>query len=440
MAAPMEALNDVASELRRAGAARLWGEVDGLAGPMVRIAGLKGFAAIGDRVEIARAGGALAGEIIALEGDRAVAMALGRPEGVALGARTDLSDVPPAKPSTGWLGCVVDAYGEIRKGDGLAGDRPADLFAAPPGAALRRGFGARLDTGSAAFDTVLPLCAGQRVGLFAGAGVGKSSLIGRFAQGMAVDVVVVGLIGERGREVARFVSETVGPEAMKRCVVVASTSDEPAPDKLRAARLAMATAERFRDEGRRVLLLMDSLTRFAEAHREVALAAGETPSLRAFPPSTAAELARLVERAGPGAGAGGDITAVFSVLVAGSDMDEPVADMVRGLLDGHVVLSREIAERGRFPAIDLVRSVSRSLPEAASADENVLIGAARSLIAKYEQIAPMVQAGLYAPGADPLADRAIAVFDQLDAFLAENSPGAARAFERLALILNPQSE
>ncbi len=428
-----QSLIDLVADARPAA---LYGRVVGVGGPVIRIGGLNGLAAIGDRVAIARRGGDLSGEIISLEDGAAVAIALGRADGVSLGARAALEPAPRALPSRGWLGCVVNAYGEIVLGHGHAGEDAADLFAAPPPAARRRGFGERLDTGLAAFDTLLPLCEGQRIGLFAGSGVGKSMLLGKLAGGARADVVVIGLIGERGREVSRFVADVVGPEAMRRSVVVAATSDDPAPDKLRAARLAMATAEHFRDEGLQVLLLMDSLTRFAEAHREVALIAGETPSLRAYPPSTGAELARLVERAGPGADAMGDITAIFSVLVAGSDMEEPVADMVRGLIDGHVVLSREIAERGRFPAIDIVRSVSRSLPEAASPDENTLITHARALIAKFEAVEPMVQAGLYAPGADPIADRAVALHGALDGFVAEDAANAEAAFARLAGILS----
>jgi len=415
----------------------IWGRVASLSGGIARIDGLGGLACAGDSLVIDRARGEpLRAEAIALEGRYVVAMTLGRADGAAVGDRVRLAQPVPARPGPGWLGCVLDAFG--RRVDGTlpeGGLDEADLFASPPPAALRRALGDRLSSGMCAFDTLLPLCRGQRLGLFAGSGVGKSSLLGRLARGVDADVVVVGLIGERGREVRAVVEEAIGPDALDRCVVIVATSDEPAPVKLRAARMALAAAERFRDDGLNVLLLMDSLTRFAEAHREVALAAGETPSLRAYPPSTGAELARLVERAGPGVGAAGDITAVFSVLVAGSDMDEPVADMVRGLLDGHVVLSRDIAERGRFPAIDAARSVSRSLPKAASGDENAVISETRSLIGKYEQIEPMVQAGLYAKGADPLADRAIELYPAIDKFLAEEADGPRGAFARLAGIL-----
>ncbi len=222
-------------------------------------------------------------------------------------------------------------------------------------------------------NTLLPIVAGQRLGLFAGSGVGKSRLLGQLARNMEADVVVVALIGERGREVNEFVTRVLGGEGMRCAVVVAATSDQSALTRRRCAWAAMSVAEHFRDTGRNVLLLADSVTRFAEAHREIAVAAGEAPALRGYPPSVAPLITALCERAGPGAAGQGHITAVFSVLVAGSDMEEPVADILRGVLDGHVVLSRDIAERGRFPAIDVGRSVSRSLPDAATAAENTLL-------------------------------------------------------------------
>ncbi|MGB6319567.1 MAG: flagellum-specific ATP synthase FliI, partial [Litorimonas sp.] len=273
----------------------------------------------------------------------------------------------------------------------------------------------------------LPLCRGQRVGLFAGSGVGKTSLLGGLAKstgkaaadgGDSADVTVIALIGERGREVRAFVEDVVGPDAMKTTVVFAATSDQPPAAKLRAARLAMATAEAFRDQGQHVLFLFDSLTRFAQAHREVALSVGETPALRAYPPSTFPALAGLCERAGPGPdGSKGDITAVFSVLVQGSDMEEPVADTVRGILDGHIILDRAIAEGGRYPAIDVGRSVSRALPHAATEEENALLSRGRSLLRRFEDGRLMVQSGLYVAGTDPLLDQAVACHPRIDALL-----------------------
>jgi len=290
-------------------------------------------------------------------------------------------------------------------------------MAPPPPPADRRGFGPRLATGFAVFDTLLPIVRGQRIGLFAGSGVGKSRLIAALAQGMAADVVVIGLIGERGREVRDFLAETLGPEGLARSVVIAATSDRPALTRARAAWAMMTVAEYFRDRGRQVLLLADSITRFAEAQREIAAAAGEPFGPSGFPASMAQMVMGLAERAGPGATGQGDITAVLSVLVAGSDMEGPVADVMRGVLDGHVLLDREIAERGRYPAIDLLRSVSRALPGAVSAEELRLIGRARQLLGAHDRSEMMIRAGLYSAGSDAVTDAAVAVHPRLDAFV-----------------------
>ena len=401
---------------------------------LVRVAGLPG-AALGERVRI---GAGPCGEIVALSSDGAEVLAEGAAEGIVLGAAVTRLGPASIAPHDGWIGRIVDAFGAPLDGRPLLrGGVARPLLGAPPPAAARRRLGARLDTGMAAFDTLLPLVRGQRIGLFAGSGVGKSMLLSALARGVEADVVVIALIGERGRELREFVEETLGPEGMARAVVVAATSEQPPLVRRRAAWAAMAAAEHFRDRGHHVLLLADSLTRFAEAHREVALAAGEGAALGGYPPSTAHHLMHLAERAGPGvgpgAGTGGDITAVFSVLVAGSDMEGPVADIVRGVLDGHVVLDRAIAERGRYPAIDLVRSVSRSLPGAASAAERALIDEARRLLGAHAQAEMMIRAGLYQAGSDPLLDRAVDRFAALDAFLAMPSPGrAADSFALLA--------
>ncbi|MEM9198616.1 MAG: flagellum-specific ATP synthase FliI [Pseudomonadota bacterium] len=465
----------------------------------VLIRGLEVAASLGDRVAIETgppghaATGLRGGEIVALAEGCVRAMVYGPTEGLALGARAWLMRDPALRPGPGWLGQVVDAFGRPLQaaadaaapgglpGEAGAGDRPvatlpagpiaAPLLASPPPAHLRRPLGARLSTGLAVLDTVLPVARGQRLGLFAGSGVGKSSLLAQLARGMEADCVVLVLIGERGRELGSFLRDGLGPEGRARSVTVVATADEAPLVKRRAAFTGMAIAEAFRDQGKHVLLLMDSLTRFAEAHRQIALTAGETPSLRAYPPSTAALIAGLAERAGPGtaqpaafgpvsgataggatadaapagsvradadgpsggaaAGQQGDITALFTVLVAGSDMEEPVADITRGTLDGHVILDRAIAERGRFPAIDLRRSVSRALPGAASAEENRMIAQARAHIAAYEEALPMIQAGLYTVGADPTIDTARAAFPALDALIAAPSPSVEESFALL---------
>jgi flagellum-specific ATP synthase len=404
---------------------------------VVHISGLSDTARIGDWITIQRSGTPLSGEIVQLRGDLVVALPDAAPDGIALNDRVRLSDAGQVAPTDAWIGRVIDASGHPLDGKPLLrGALARPLYAPPPAAADRRPLGARLETGLAALNTLLPVVRGQRVGLFAGSGVGKSSLLGHLGQHLEADVVVIALIGERGRELRHFIDDVLGPEGMKRAVVVTATSDQSPLHRRRCAWTAMAVAEHFRDQGKSVLFLADSITRFAEAHREVSVAAGEAPVLRGFPPSTAHLIMSLCERAGTGHGKQGDITAVFSVLVAGSDMEEPIADILRGVLDGHVVLDRTIAERGRYPAIDVLRSVSRSLPAAATETENALLIQTRKLLGLYDRNAVMIRAGLYANGTDPEVDQAIALWSDLDAFLGKSDgQKAAQYFQQLELIL-----
>lgn len=417
--------------------ARRVGRIAELGRGTLRVSGLVGGAGLGDRVMIRTRQGDVGGEIVRLSRDGASVLADSAPEGALLGDAVELVGRATVAPDESWIGRIVDPYGQPLDGRPIfRGVATREVRAQAPAAANRRRLGARLATGTAVFDTLLPLVRGQRIGLFAGSGVGKSSLLASFARGVEADVVVIALIGERGRELREFTERVLGPAGMARSVVVAATSDQSQLTRRRCAWTAMAVAEYFRDQGLHVLLLADSITRFAEAHREVALASGEEGNLRGFPPSTAHTIMALAERAGPGPEGAGDITAVFSVLVAGSDMEEPVADILRGVLDGHVVMDRRIAERGRFPAIDLLRSVSRSLPEAATPEENALISEARRLLGAYDRAEMMIQAGLYAKGSDPLVDAAIRVWPALDGFLAEAAPdGVAGSFRRLAACL-----
>nr|WP_237684872.1 FliI/YscN family ATPase [Szabonella alba] len=415
---------------------RQFGRVAEIGGPMLRITGLGPDAGLGDRLRIAEV---LHAEILRLDAGGACALAEGPTEGLRIGMPAEALGKAELTPHEGWIGRVVDPFGAALDGRPLfPGPQARPLCPAPPPPAQRRRLGPRLATGLAAFDTLLPIVRGQRVGLFAGSGVGKSSLLAQLARGVEADVIVIALAGERGRELREFTDHVLGPEGMARSVVVAATSDRSPLLRRRCLWSAMAVAEYFRDSGRQVLLLADSVTRFAEAHREVALAAGEPAHLRGYPPSVVQTIMALAERAGPGRAAPdcGDITAVFTVLVAGSDMEEPVADILRGVLDGHVVLDRAIAERGRFPAIDLLRSVSRSLPLAANEAENRLIADARRVFSAWDRAELMVQAGLYSKGSDAAIDRAIKVWPALDAFLAEMGPdGVAGSFKRLEDIL-----
>lgn len=427
------------AEISRISNHRRIGSVVAVGSAALEIAGLTHQARIGDQVVIGMGSGAeIGGEIVAISADLARAMTYQPSDGVAVGNSVTLLGAAGVHPDMGWVGRIVDAFGQSLDGRPLPpGAASASLRRAPPAPATRKGLGARLGTGLSVFDTILPLAQGQRIGVFAGSGVGKSTLLADLARGIEADVVVLALIGERGRELRDFVDDVLGPVGMARSVVIAATSDQAPLIKRRAAWMAMATAEVFRDQGLHVLLLVDSLTRFAEAHREIALTAGEAPSLRGFPPSTANLIASLCERAGPGSFGKGDITGIFSVLVAGSDMDEPIADISRGVLDGHVVLDRGIAERGRFPAIDVRRSVSRSLPGIATAAENDQLARMRRVLTAYENAALMIQTGLYAQGSDAGIDEAIRLWPALDAFFTTRAPeGVADSFHRLGKILD----
>ena len=404
----------------------------------VQVSGLGTDACLGDRVKIRRrSGDDLIGEIVQLDGNKLTALLEHAPDRVAIHDRVFLAAPGQIFPSPQWIGRVIDASGQALDGKPLPrGMRAQPLRAPPPPAAERRPLGQRLETALTITNTLLPIVKGQRIGLFAGSGIGKSTLLGTLASKMEADVVVIAMIGERGREVRHFIDDVLGPEGLARAVVVAATSDQSALLRRRSAWTAMAVAEYFRDQGKSVLFLADSITRFAEAHREVAVSSGEAPVLRGYPPSTAHLIMQLCERAGPGHSDQGDITGIFSVLVAGSDMDEPIADILRGVLDGHVILDREIAERGRFPAIDVLRSVSRSLPTAATEAENKILKQVRKMLGVYERNSMMIRAGLYTSGSDPEIDQSIALWPELDNFFGSGETGEiSQSFRKLELIL-----
>ncbi|MEL7343519.1 MAG: FliI/YscN family ATPase [Pseudomonadota bacterium] len=424
----------VQSEVRRHKAVRVMGRVVSARRGTLTVSGLE-QAGVGDQVQLApEKFDSLYGEVVAIDHGRQTIMSDGDTEGIV--ARDPVIHLGRASisPDDSWLGRVIDCFGRPMDNEPLLGGLQARaLNAPPPDPVTRRLLGQRLETGQAVLNTMLPVVRGQRIGLFAGSGVGKTTLLARLAHHLEADVVVIAMVGERGREVREFIEKVVGPKAMPRCVVVTATSDRSALQRRRCAWTAMAVAEYFRDRGQHALLLFDSITRFADAHREIALAAGEPATMRGYPPSVAQLITSLAERAGPGGDGQSDITAVFSVLVPGSDMEEPIADIIRGTLDGHVVLDREIAERGRFPAIDVLRSVSRALPACASEPENQLILKARETLGAYERAELMVQAGLYQAGTDPRIDDAIRVWPALDAFFAmsekEDTPASFAALE-----------
>lgn len=411
------------------------GRVTRVTGATVQISGLETHAALGDRVRIYTAKDTpIYAEIVAVEPHSVLALTDNETTGLKLDQPVRLMDPVTLNPSFQWLGKVLDPLGQSINHEWVKqGDEKLELFRNPP--VLRRRLGPRLSTGFAILDTVLPIVRGQRVGIFAGPGVGKSTLISGLAETLESDVTIIALIGERGREVQEFAEEKLSNDTMKRTILFVATSDMPATQRLRCLYSAITTAEHFRNLGKSVVLIADSVTRFAEAHREIATIAGEMPVLRGYPPSIAAKLMKLCERTGPGAKEQGDITAVFSVLVPGQDMDEPISDILRGTLDGHIILSRAIAERGRFPAIDVPRSASRALPAAATNAENILIQNFRKLSALYAENETMIKAGLYSQGSNPEIDQAIKVAADLEEFTSlSDSLSIEDSFKKLQLI------
>ena len=387
-----------------------YGRVVAVRGELIEVEGLAGAARIGSRLTIDTSGDDVQAEVIGFDHRVALCLPFRHVGGIAAGSAVTLgSSGAKLRPGAGWLGRVVDGLGRPIDGKGPlpAGMRSRDVCGTAIPAIHRGTVGERMSTGVAALDMFAPLCRGQRLGLFAGSGVGKSVLMSMLARGADSDVSVIGLIGERGREVREFIEHDLGEDGLAQSVVVVATSDEPALMRRQAARTTLAVAEHFRDEGQDVLCLMDSVTRFAMAQREIGLAVGEPPATKGYTPSVFAELPRLLERAGPGYPGGGTISGLFTVLVDGGDHDEPIADAVRGILDGHVVMSRKIAERGRYPAVDLLKSVSRTLPRALPAEMNSLRMQSVDLLSVYQDMEEMIRMGAYKAGSSDLVDAAV---------------------------------
>jgi flagellum-specific ATP synthase len=434
----LSALSDAIS---RVPALTTYGRVAAVQGLLVELGGIQSILSIGGRATIrSRDGRAIPCEAIGFRNGRVLAMPFGALDGVSLGCRAEIDALDPVVyPDGSWLGRVVNAFGEPVDGGAALQRGPAAYplrTAAPPAHARRRVEG-KIDLGVRAINTFLTCCKGQRMGIFAGSGVGKSTVLSMMVRNTQADVAVVGLIGERGREVQEFVTQELGAEGLKRAVIVVATSDESSLMRRQAAYVTMAVAEHFRDQGLNVLLLMDSITRFAMAQREIGLSAGEPPASKGYTPSVFAELPRLLERAGPGTGQGA-ITGLFSVLVEGDDHNEPITDAVRGIIDGHIVLERRIAERGRYPAINILRSVSRTMPDCNSDGENALVTRARALLARYDDMAELIRVGAYRHGADPEVDEAIRYHDALEAFLAQGKTervSLAEGYAQLAAAL-----
>jgi flagellum-specific ATP synthase len=400
-----------------------YGRVTAIMGMLVEIGGIRRNLSIGGRCTIVSGTSErLPCEVVGFRNGRTLAMPFGTLTGVGLGCRVEVTAAQPAVfPMRAWLGRVINAFGEPIDGKGELpqGRSSYPLRNSPPPAHERSRVEGKLDLGVRALNTFLTCCKGQRMGIFAGSGVGKSVLLSMLARYTANDCSVIGLIGERGREVQEFIQDDLGEEGLARSVVVVATSDESALMRRQAAYLTLTVAEYFRDDGMDVLCLMDSVTRFAMAQREIGLSVGEPPASKGYTPTVFGELPRLLERAGPGTDRG-SITGLFTVLVEGDDHNEPIADAVRGILDGHIVLDRTIAQRGRYPAIDILRSVSRTMPGCNTDEETALITRARSIIATYEDMAELIRLGAYRRGSDPKIDQAIEYYPKLESFLRQS--------------------
>ena len=417
-------------------------------GTLVRVAGLVLEAAgvrvpVGSICEVRSPGlPTVLAEVVGFNGDRAYLMPTGPVHGLAAGAQVLPRPLPCCPPQfgaaaeslvrqegrglhlpigPGLLGRVVDAHGEPMDRQGPLQDVLQESLTRPPINAMDRDpIRQPLDTGVRAINALLTVGRGQRIGLFAGTGVGKSVLLGMMARYTQADVIVVGLIGERGREVKEFIEDILGDEGRRRSVVVAAPADAPPLVRMQGANYATAVAEYFRDQGQDVLLLMDSLTRYAMAQREIALAIGEPPATRGYPPSCFARLPQLVERSGNGLHGHGSITAFYTVLSEGDDPQDPIADAARGILDGHIVLSRELAESGHYPAIDVERSISRVMTSVAPQEQLKAARRVRQMLAKYNKARDLIQLGAYAPGHDTELDIAVQSHPQITALLQQD--------------------
>jgi flagellum-specific ATP synthase len=388
------------------------GSVRDVVGMLVEVEGIS--AAVGTQLEL-QGDRSLSLEVIGFRGDRLLAAPLGSTAGIAPGTRVRASaSGPKVLAGDALLGRIIDAFGEpIDGGPRPACDHTVTLQAKPPAAFLRRPIKEALATRVRTIDALLPLGKGQRIGLFAGTGVGKSTLLGMLCRHSAADVIVVGLIGERGREVGDFVRGALGASGLARSVVVAATSDMPPLVRARGALRATAIAEHFRAQGKSVLLVMDSVTRYAMALREASLAAGEPPLTKGYTPTVFAALPALLERAGNDEGPG-SITAVYTVLVEGDDLNDPIADAVRGILDGHIVLSRKLADRGLFPAIDVLKSISRVAHDITTREHMAAATRVRDLLAAHTEAADLIQIGAYVAGSDPRVDAARAALPRIE--------------------------
>lgn len=435
-------LQDLISEIENIKNLNFYGKVVSIKGLLVECNGLEKFTGIGSRCKIiSRNGNEIPAEVVGFRDSITLLMPFKDIDGIGVGCVVwIMNEDSGIYPSESWRGRVINALGEPIDGKGILprGTKNYPLRGVPMPSHARERVKGKIDLGIKALNTFLTCCRGQRMGIFSGSGVGKSMLISMLTKYCSADVKVIGLIGERGREVQEFLQEYLGEEGLKNAVVVVATGDESALMRRQSAYLTMTICEYFRDQGKDVLCMMDSVTRFAMAQREIGLSAGEPPTTKGYTPTVFSELPKLLERAGPGAPGQGAITGIFSVLVEGDDHNEPISDAARGILDGHIVLERAIAERGRFPAINILKSISRTMPGCNSDEENELVTKAKALMATYNDMAELIRLGAYRHGADEKVDNAIKYYDVLENFLRQKpkeQSNLADGYAELAKIL-----
>ncbi|NRB10423.1 MAG: flagellar protein export ATPase FliI [Rickettsiaceae bacterium] len=412
---------------------RITGKVTSIRGVIIECSGINDFVSIGSRCKIYNSSKTthILSEVVGFDNEYVLLMPFNEIDGIGSGAIVEVYQHENViYPHESWLGRVLDGFGKPIDGKAMVsnGDKAYHLKANPLPSQKRNRIGKKIDLGVKSIDSFVPCCYGQRLGIFAGSGVGKSVLISMLTRYASTDIKVIGLIGERSREAKEFIEEYLGKEGLKKAVIIMATGDESPLMRKRATYMTITIAEYFRDLGKEVLCIMDSLTRFAMAGREIGLAIGEPPTTKGYTPSVFSELPKILERAGPGID-NSNITGLFTVLVEGDDQNEPISDAVRGLLDGHIVLDRTIAERGRFPAVDVLKSVSRAVPKCNSFLENKQIAFAKKMLSVYQDMAEMIRLGAYKKGTDPEVDQAISYYGKIEKFL-HQPPDEASPMEK----------
>jgi flagellum-specific ATP synthase len=438
----MTILESLAENISEEKLSKVFGVVEGISGLMISCTGIEGTS-MGSRCMIEASNGeSCEAEIVGYKNKRILLMPFGTVDGIGPGDKVySVSDSPTLAVNNSYIGRVIDGLARPvdDKGPLAPGGQKMLLRAPAPLASRRNLVEGKLDVGVKAINSFLTMCNGQRMGIFSGSGVGKSVLMSMIARYTEAEVNVIGLIGERGREVNEFIEQQLGAEGLRKSVIVVATGDEPPLMRRQAAYTTMAIAEYFRDCGFKVMLLMDSLTRFAIAQREIGLSAEEPPTTRGFTPSVFSELPRLLERAGPGTDKG-SITAIFTVLVEGGDMDEPIADAVRGIVDGHIVLERSLAERGHFPSINILKSISRMVPQCLEMEEYAVLRKAKEILSTYSDMEELIRLGAYKKGSDRQVDLAIEYYPKLEKFLQQGMNEHStleESFAKLSEILAP---